>query len=135
MQIFINFDEEENTEEEDVDAADERIRALLETSVDELELSVRSSNCLRNANIQTIGQLVAKSEEDIGKTRNFGKKSLDEIKTKLGERHLRLGLTDYAQLRAELSEAVTQSEEKGRADMAKIVDKEESKTLYRRKFE
>ena len=135
LTIFINFDEEENTEEEDVDAADERIRALLETSVDELELSVRSSNCLRNANIQTIGQLVAKSEEDIGKTRNFGKKSLDEIKTKLGERHLRLGLTDYAQLRAELSEAVTQSEEKGRADMAKILDKEESKTLYRRKFE
>jgi len=54
--------------------------------VEELELSVRSSNCLRNANIRTIGDLTRKTEDEITKTRNFGKKSLDELKERLALR-------------------------------------------------
>lgn len=61
-------------------------------SVDELELSVRSFNCLKNANIKTIGELVQKSEADILKTKNFGKKSLNEIKEILAEMGLSLGM-------------------------------------------
>ena len=64
-------------------------------TVEELELSVRSSNCLKNANIRTIGELTKKTEDDIAKTRNFGKKSLQEIKEKLQEWNLTLGMTDY----------------------------------------
>jgi DNA-directed RNA polymerase subunit alpha len=67
--------------------------------VEELELSVRSFNCLKNANIRTIGDLTKKTEEEITKTRNFGKKSLQEIKTKLAEWNLSLGMADYSALR------------------------------------
>jgi DNA-directed RNA polymerase subunit alpha len=67
--------------------------------VEELELSVRASNCLKNANIKTIGDLTRKTEEEITKTRNFGKKSLLEIKAKLAEWSLSLGMTDYTPLR------------------------------------
>jgi len=70
--------------------------------VEELELSVRSSNCLKNANIKTIGDLTRKTEDDIAKTRNFGKKSLQEIKDRLKEWNLGLGMTDYAELRNHL---------------------------------
>src|SRR6056297_3988640 len=97
--IFINFDEDDILGDEDVDEEEERIRQLLETPVEELELSVRSSNCLKNANIRSIGDLTARTEEDIAKTRNFGKKSLQEIKEKLNEWNLSLGMTDYSQLR------------------------------------
>ncbi|MCD6120567.1 MAG: DNA-directed RNA polymerase subunit alpha [Spirochaetales bacterium] len=97
--IFINFDEQETVEEEEVDEEEELIKNLLNTPVEELELSVRSSNCLRNANIRTIGDLTRKSEEEIAKTRNFGKKSLQEIKEKLKERNLSLGMTDYSILK------------------------------------
>jgi len=90
--IFINFDEDDGGDEDVYDERDELVRSLMETPVEELELSVRSSNCLRNANIRTIGDLVARTEEEIAKTRNFGKKSLDEIKSKLAERNLRLGI-------------------------------------------
>ena len=68
---------------DEVDEEEERIKKLLNTSVEELELTVRSSNCLKNANIKTIGDLTRKSEEEIAKTRNFGKKSLSEIKENL----------------------------------------------------
>ena len=61
-------------------------------SVDELELSVRSNNCLKNANIRTIGELVQKTEAEMLKTRNFGKKSLNEIKAILTEMGLSLGM-------------------------------------------
>ena len=71
---------------------------ILDTPVDELELSVRSSNCLKNANIKTIGDLTRRTEDDIAKTRNFGKKSLQEIKEKLSEWNLTLGMTDYSQI-------------------------------------
>jgi len=97
--IFINFDEQETIEEEEVDEEEELIKGLLNTPVEELELSVRSSNCLRNANIRTIGDLTRKTEEEIAKTRNFGKKSLQEIKEKLKERNLSLGMTDYSVLK------------------------------------
>ncbi|MDR2363363.1 MAG: DNA-directed RNA polymerase subunit alpha [Spirochaetaceae bacterium] len=92
--IFINFDENNLGSEEDMDEDDERIRQILNTPVEELELSVRSSNCLKNANIKTIGELTRKTEDDIAKTRNFGKKSLQEIKEKLKEWNLSLGITD-----------------------------------------
>ena len=101
--VFINFDEEEGSEEDTYDEEDERVRALLNTPVKELELSVRSSNCLQNAQIHTIWDLVTKTEEEIKKTRNFGTKSLDEIKSKLAELNLRLGISDYAELKTELS--------------------------------
>ncbi|MDR1586847.1 MAG: DNA-directed RNA polymerase subunit alpha [Treponema sp.] len=92
--IFINFDENNLGVDDDLDEDNERIRAILNTPVEELELSVRSSNCLKNANIKTIGELTRKTEEDIAKTRNFGKKSLQEIKEKLKEWNLGLGITD-----------------------------------------
>jgi DNA-directed RNA polymerase subunit alpha len=92
--VFINFDENNFGSDEDFDEDDERIRQILNTPVEELELSVRSSNCLKNANIKTIGELTRKTEDDIAKTRNFGKKSLQEIKEKLKEWNLSLGITD-----------------------------------------
>lgn len=97
--IFVNFNESEYAGGDELDEGDERIRQLLSTSVEELELSVRSSNCLKNANIRTIGELTKKTEDDITKTRNFGKKSLEEIKAKLEEHGLTLGMTDYSHLK------------------------------------
>ncbi|MDR0909459.1 MAG: DNA-directed RNA polymerase subunit alpha [Spirochaetaceae bacterium] len=94
LSVFINFDESELGYDEDFEDGDERMRQLLNTPVEELELSVRSANCLRNANIKTIGELVKKSEEDIKQTRNFGSKSLQEIKDKLQEWNLSLGSTE-----------------------------------------
>ena len=97
--IFVNFNDTEVGHGEEVDEVSEKIRQLLNTPVEELELSVRSSNCLKNANIRTIGELTKKTEEDIAKTRNFGKKSLTEIKEKLQEWNLNLGMTDYSSLK------------------------------------
>jgi len=97
--VFINFDENILGSELDDDPDDERVRQILNTPVEELELSVRSSNCLKNANIKTIGELTRKTEDDIAKTRNFGKKSLQEIKEKLKEWNLGLGITDINVLR------------------------------------
>ena len=99
LSIFINFDEEAAADEGAVDEEDARVRAILDTPVEELELSVRSSNCLRNANIRSIGDLTRRTEDEIAKTRNFGKKSLQEIKDKLQERGLDLGMKDYSVLR------------------------------------
>jgi DNA-directed RNA polymerase subunit alpha len=100
--IFINFDESEALSDDELDEDEERIRAILDTPVEELELSVRSSNCLRNANIRTIGDLTKKTEEEITKTRNFGKKSLQEIRDKLRARGLDLGMKDYSALKKQL---------------------------------
>ena len=97
--IFVNFNENEYSAGEELDEANSYITQILNQSVEELELSVRSSNCLKNANIHTIGELTKKSEEDITKTRNFGKKSLEEIKAKLEERGLSLGMTDFSHLK------------------------------------
>jgi len=92
LSIFINFDE---TEEPVLEAAPVEEAALNENlfrSVDELELSVRSANCLQNANIKTIGDLVQKTEAEMLKTKNFGRKSLKEIKEILAEMGLSLGM-------------------------------------------
>jgi DNA-directed RNA polymerase subunit alpha len=97
--IFINFDESLISSNDEIDEEEERVRKILNTSVEELELTVRSSNCLKNANIRTIGDLTKKTEEEIAKTRNFGKKSLSEIKEKLKEWNLSLGMTDYSVLK------------------------------------
>ena len=97
--VFINFDENSFGLDDDFDEEDEKVRQILNTPVEELELSVRSSNCLKNANIKTIGELTRKSEDDIAKTRNFGKKSLQEIKEKLKEWNLSLGITDFSGLK------------------------------------
>ena len=97
--IFINFNDKDIIGNDDSDEGDESIIKLLQTPVEELELSVRSSNCLKNANIRTIGELTKKTEDDIAKTRNFGKKSLAEIKEKLQEWNLTLGMTDYSHLK------------------------------------
>ena len=99
LSIFINFDEEASEDEGEIDEEEARIRAILDTPVEELELSVRSSNCLRNANIKTIGDLTRRTEDEIAKTRNFGKKSLQEIKEKLDEWELSLGMKDYSHLK------------------------------------
>ena len=97
--IFINFNDKDVIGSDESDEGDESITKLLSTPVEELELSVRSSNCLKNANIRTIGELTKKTEDDIAKTRNFGKKSLAEIKEKLQEWNLTLGMTDYSHLK------------------------------------
>ncbi len=100
--IFINFEEDEIGHEE-LDVEDEPLSRLLDTPVEELDLSVRSSNCLRNENIRTIGDLTRKTEDEIAKTRNFGRKSLDEIKQRLGDRGLHLGMSDYSAVRQRLA--------------------------------
>lgn len=74
------------------DANTAQLRRLLNTSVNEIELSVRAANCLNNANITTVGQLAMKTEADMLKYRNFGKKSLNEIKDKLNQLGLALGM-------------------------------------------
>ncbi len=93
MNIFINFDEEEEIIEPHVEEKkEEEINKNLLRSVDELELSVRAYNCLKNANIKTISELVQKSETEMLKTKNFGRKSLNEIKEILAEMGLTLGM-------------------------------------------
>ncbi|RME37863.1 MAG: DNA-directed RNA polymerase subunit alpha [Deltaproteobacteria bacterium] len=93
LQIFINFDEDQEPEEDEVSEEARRINENLYRSVEELELSVRSANCLKNANIRLIGDLVQKTEAEMLKTQNFGRKSLNEIKDILAEMGLSLGMT------------------------------------------
>ncbi len=92
MQVFINFDEEPEQVQPQVDEKKQKMISSLSKSVEELELSVRSYNCLKNANIQTISELVQKGDGEMLKTRNFGRKSLNEIKEILEEMGLHLGM-------------------------------------------
>jgi DNA-directed RNA polymerase subunit alpha len=92
MQIFIQFEEKEEPVEEPTEIRHDALAEHLNKSVDELELSVRSYNCLKNANIRTIGELVTKSEAEMLKTKNFGRKSLNEIKEILAGMGLALGM-------------------------------------------
>lgn len=93
MQIFINFEEEPELAEASIESgAKTPFNENLDRSVDELELSVRSYNCLKNADIRTIRELVQKSEADMLKTKNFGRKSLNEIKEILTTMGLHLGM-------------------------------------------
>ncbi|MFC2088472.1 DNA-directed RNA polymerase subunit alpha [Calditrichota bacterium] len=93
IQLFINFDvEPEEEETTEVDEEILRIKKLLKMSVDELELSVRSHNCLKAANIKTIGDLVRRDEPEMLRFRNFGRKSLTELNKILEERGLHFGM-------------------------------------------
>lgn len=92
LKIFVNFHDEPIQEEQEVDEEQEQLVENLNRSVDELELSVRSYNCLKNADIRTIGELVQRNEPEMLKTRNFGRKSLNEIKEILTSMGLGLGM-------------------------------------------
>jgi DNA-directed RNA polymerase subunit alpha len=94
IQLFINFEIEEEPESEDEakDAEFARIRRILNTSVDDLELSVRSHNCLKAANIRTLADLVRRQESDMLKFRNFGRKSLGELTEIVAQFNLSFGM-------------------------------------------
>jgi DNA-directed RNA polymerase subunit alpha len=94
IQLFINFDAEPEAvkDETPLDAEMERVRKILLTPVDELELSVRSHNCLRAANIKTIAELVRRDEAELLKFRNFGRKSLAELSEIIEEQGLSFGM-------------------------------------------
>ncbi len=94
MNIFINFEEEIEAESRSEEGRVMLRNDNLNRSVEELELSVRSYNCLKNANIQTIGELVQKTEAEMLKTKNFGRKSLNEIKEILAQMGLSPGHED-----------------------------------------
>ncbi len=105
IELFISFDVEQE-EEEEVSKIDEdaiRIRKLLKMNVEELELSVRSHNCLKAANIQTIGDLVRRDEQEMLKFRNFGRKSLQELSKILEEKGLQFGMDVKKYLKSESS--------------------------------
>ena len=101
LDVFVGYDknavefEEAESRQDDEKA---KMKKLLNMSVNEIELSVRAANCLNNANITTVGQLAMKSEQEMLKYRNFGKKSLNEIKEKLSTLGLSLGMTFEADL-------------------------------------
>lgn len=92
LQIFLTFDESMEPVEEEKEMKSPQLNENLFRSVDDLELSVRSANCLKNANIRYIGELVCKSEAEMLKTKNFGRKSLNEIKEILSNMGLSLGM-------------------------------------------
>ena len=85
LNLFINLAEDTNNFEIMVEKEEDQTEMNLEKSIDELELSVRSYNCLKRAQINTVGDLTQKSEDDMMKIRNLGKKSLDEVRIKLAE--------------------------------------------------
>jgi len=96
LDVFVGYDKNAVEFEEAADKQDDekaKLKKLLNMSVNEIELSVRAANCLNNANITTVGQLGMKTEQEMLKYRNFGKKSLNEIKEKLQSLNLSLGMT------------------------------------------
>lgn len=92
MSIFINFEEVAEPQEEQAERQSGQVYEVLNRSVEELELSVRSYNCLKNASIASIGDLVQKTEAEMLRTKNFGRKSLNEIKEILGNLNLEFGM-------------------------------------------
>ncbi len=92
LDVFINFEEVEDEPVLEKQAEEDNLSKILLRSVEELELSVRSANCLKNAGISTIGELVKKTEAEMLKTKNFGRKSLSEIKEILSEYGLSFGM-------------------------------------------
>ena len=96
LDVFVSFDKdliEFEASEKQIDQEKEELRKKLNISVNEIELSVRAANCLNNANITTVGELAQKTEAEMLKYRNFGKKSLNEIKAKIQDMGLSLGMT------------------------------------------
>jgi len=136
-QEIVEFEEGEKP----MDPQREELRKKLAISVNEIELSVRAANCLNNANITTVGELAMKTEAEMLKYRNFGKKSLNEIKDKLNELGLALGMTFDAELlrppprteplpvAEDVVEAVAEEddedEDKGKKKSKKSADKDE----------
>jgi len=95
LDVFVNYDDRQiefDEKPEEVNQENTRLKKLVNMSVNEMELSVRSYNCLKNANIRTIRELVQKTEAEMLKYRNFGKKSLNEIKDRLLQLGLSLGM-------------------------------------------
>lgn len=107
LNVFVDFDQNQVKFEErsGADKEEGRLQKLLNTSINEIELSVRSSNCIQRANIKTIGDLVRKGEPEMLKFRNFGKKSLNEIKKVLADLGLSLGMNVDELLKAEKEES------------------------------
>src|SRR5207244_8070526 len=109
LTAFPEVSPQEETAERDETRPRTELNENLFRNVDELELSVRASNCLKTANIRTIADLVQKTEAELLKTKNFGKKSLNEIKTILGEMGLSLGMRldpeELERLRAQFERA------------------------------
>src|SRR3979411_2558043 len=96
LDVFVNYDDSQvefDETSEEVSQENTRLKKMLNMSVNEIELSVRAANCLNNANITTVGQLAMKTEAEMLKYRNFGKKSLNDIKEKLSTLGLTLGMT------------------------------------------
>ncbi|MCE5309298.1 MAG: DNA-directed RNA polymerase subunit alpha [Acidobacteriales bacterium] len=133
MSIFINFEELAETAEEPAERALSQLQEVLNRSVEELELSVRSYNCLKNANIQTIGDLVQKTEAEMLRTKNFGRKSLNEIKEILGGLGLSFGMKYDAQGRLVLPgggvPSAISTEEAVEADEAEQPETDEAEEL------
>ena len=106
MTIFINFNEEDA--EPEIEAEDEEnaipLNPYLDKPVEDLELSVRSANCLKNAEIYFIGDLAQRTDQEMLKTKNFGRKSLNEIKALLAEMDLTLGMKFEGWIRPEIPE-------------------------------
>jgi len=92
LSIFVNFEERAEVIANEAGSDLDKLRENLQRSIDELELSVRSYNCLKNADIKSIGDLVKRSESEMLKTKNFGRKSLNEIKELLSEMGLSRGM-------------------------------------------
>ncbi|THB67477.1 MAG: DNA-directed RNA polymerase subunit alpha [Desulfovibrio sp.] len=92
LSVFINFDEKVSEDERSSSSSGKDVNPNLFKGIDELELSVRATNCLKSANISMVGELVQKTESDMLKTKNFGRKSLDEIRRVLNEMGLEFGM-------------------------------------------
>ena len=92
LTVFINFDEKESEAEKNRRRDDIELNPSLFKNIDELELSVRATNCLKSANIQSVGELMQKTEHEMLKTKNFGKKSLEEIRRVLEDMGLEFGM-------------------------------------------
>jgi DNA-directed RNA polymerase subunit alpha len=92
LTVFINFDDHIVGESQGSSASGSDLNENLFKSIDELELSVRATNCLKSANIALVGEIVQRQESEMLKTKNFGKKSLDEIKRVLEEMNLNFGM-------------------------------------------
>jgi len=108
LSVFISFEEDEEAKELKDERQSEKVNENLFKSVDELELSVRSANCLKHADIKLVGELVQKTEQEILATKNFGRKSLNEIKEILTEMRLSLGmkLENFSPTQKEAEEGV-----------------------------
>jgi len=113
LSIFIHFDENEEPSSHNNNIDYEAITDILNRKVDELEFSVRSANCLKNADIYYIGELVQKTEQDMLKTKNFGRKSLKEIKDNLSNMGLHLGMKITGWVIPEKIEQIDMTEREG----------------------